>query len=73
MKRAIGPALLGVILLSLSALVYLLHYVIFRDAHHIFIYLLGDLGFVFIEVLLPDQVRFLNVTRAVAVETADDA
>jgi hypothetical protein len=31
---------------------YFLHYVIFKDAHHIFIYLIGDIAFVFIEVLL---------------------
>jgi len=31
---------------------YLLHYAIFRDPHHIFLYLVGDVAFVFIEVLL---------------------
>jgi len=31
---------------------YLLHYAIFRDPHHIFVYLVGDIAFVFIEVLL---------------------
>lgn len=36
----------------LSAIFYGVHYLIFRDAHHIFIYLLGDIAFVFIEVLL---------------------
>lgn len=29
-----------------------MHYFIFRDAHHIFIYLIGDIAFVFLEVLL---------------------
>jgi hypothetical protein len=43
---------LGLILVVLSALVYLLHYFIFRDSHHIFIYLIGDVAFVFIEVLM---------------------
>jgi len=43
---------IGIVLVALSALVYLLHYVLFRDAHHIFIYLVGDIAFVFIEVLL---------------------
>ena len=42
----------GVLLLLLSVLCYLVHFLIFRDAHHIFIYLLGDIAFVFIEVLL---------------------
>lgn len=42
----------AVALLSASAIAYTLHYFIFRDAHHIFIYLLGDLGFLFLDVLL---------------------
>ena len=44
--------MLGLVLVGLSALVYLAHYLIFRDAHHIFIYLIGDIAFVFLEVLL---------------------
>lgn len=43
---------LGVVLIVLSTLVYLLHYAIFHDLHHIFLYLIGDIAFVFIEVLL---------------------
>jgi len=43
---------LGILLVILSAMVYLIHYVIFRDPHHIFIYLIGDNAFVFIEVLM---------------------
>lgn len=35
-----------------SALVYFLHYLIFRDPHHIFIYMIGDLGFLFLDVML---------------------
>lgn len=42
----------AIILIILSALVYILHYVIFRDVHHIFLYLIGDIAFVFIEVLM---------------------
>lgn len=42
----------GVLLVLLSVFFYALHYAIFRDAHHIFIYLLGDIAFVFLEVLL---------------------
>ncbi|MBN1436148.1 MAG: hypothetical protein JW936_03660 [Sedimentisphaerales bacterium] len=44
--------LLGVLLVLASVVFYVLHYVIFRDAHHIFIYLVGDVAFVFIEVLM---------------------
>ena len=44
--------LLGLALLLLSALLYLMHYAIFEDAHHIYIYLLGDIAFLPVEVLL---------------------
>lgn len=44
--------LLGILLLVFSAVAYLVHYFIFRDAHHIFIYMIGDIAFVFIEVLM---------------------
>ena len=52
MKQLSWRVLLGASLLVLSALFYFLHYFIFRDPHHIFIYLLGDVAFVFVEVLL---------------------
>jgi len=44
--------MLGLLLIVLSAAVYFIHYLIFRDMHHIFLYLVGDIAFVFIEVLL---------------------
>ena len=40
------------VLLVLSVLLYGIHYAIFRDAHHIFIYMVGDLAFLPLEVLL---------------------
>lgn len=40
------------ILLALSAATYAIHYLIFRDLHHIFLYMIGDFGFLFIDVLL---------------------
>src|SRR4030043_766400 len=52
MKRFNWRIIFGISLILLSALLYILHYIIFRDARHIFIYLLGDIAFVFIEVLL---------------------
>ncbi len=39
-------------LLCASAVAYTIHYFIFKDAHHIFIYMVGDLGFLFLDVLL---------------------
>lgn len=52
MKRYRWQISLGIILIVLSAIVYMIHYIIFRDPHHIFIYLIGDIAFVFINVLL---------------------
>jgi hypothetical protein len=43
---------MGALLIGASALVYWIHYRVFHDAHHIFIYLLGDVAFVPLEVLL---------------------
>ena len=42
----------GVFLVALSALFYAIHFLLFHDGHHIFIYLVGDIAFVPIEVLL---------------------
>ncbi len=53
MKRLLNwQFILGLFLIALSALVYFIHYLIFRDVHHIMIYLIGDIAFVFFEVLL---------------------
>jgi len=52
MKRLNWQILLGLFLIALSAFFYFIHYAIFRDAHHIFIYMVGDIAFVPIEVLL---------------------
>ena len=43
---------LCLIFISASALTYTIHYLIFHDSHHIFIYMLGDIGFLFLDVLL---------------------
>ncbi|MFB0564556.1 MAG: hypothetical protein ACETWK_02620 [Candidatus Aminicenantaceae bacterium] len=42
----------SLLLISASVAVYIIHYLIFRDAHHIFIYMIGDIGFLFLDVLL---------------------
>ena len=52
MKRFSWQVLLGLSLVILSAMLYLLHSAVFRDPEHIFIYLVGDIAFVPIEVLL---------------------
>ena len=43
---------LSVLLIFLSVLLYYFHYFVFKDAHHILIYLVGDIAFIPIEVLL---------------------
>lgn len=52
MKRINWQILFGIALVLLSALLYFVHYLVFHDAHHIFIYMVGDIAFVPIEVLL---------------------
>ncbi len=52
MKRLGWQIKVGVSLVLLSALLYFAHYLLFQDSHHIFIYSVGDLAFVPIEVLL---------------------
>jgi hypothetical protein len=52
MKRLRWQIMLAVSLVALSALLYILHHAIFHDWHHIFIYLLGDVAFIPIEVLI---------------------
>ncbi len=52
MKRYSQFIILAIVFLAISGLLYLLHFYIFQDAHHIFLYLLGDLAFLPIEVFL---------------------
>jgi hypothetical protein len=63
MKHFSWQIILGLSLVVLSIVFYLLHYAIFRDPHHIFIYMIGDIAFVFIEVLLVTLIihRLLSV------------
>lgn len=51
-KSVQSQILSALLLILLSIFFYTLHYVLFHDAHHIFLYLVGDVAFVFIEVLL---------------------
>ncbi|MBS3908324.1 MAG: hypothetical protein KGZ93_01610 [Actinobacteria bacterium] len=56
MKLSSWQIRMGLSLICLSAAAYTIHYFIFRDAHHIFIYMVGDIAFVFTEVLLVSMV-----------------
>jgi len=52
MKRFSWPIILALSLLVVSTFLYVVHYAIFGDPHHIFIYMLGDIAFLPVEVLL---------------------
>jgi hypothetical protein len=51
-SRLLSWKILSVLFVAASAGLYFLHYLVFRDLHHIFLYLLGDLAFLFIDVLV---------------------
>jgi hypothetical protein len=51
-KRFSFTVWLAIGFVALSGLLYFVHYLIFRDPHHIFIYLLGDLAFLPLEALV---------------------
>ena len=42
----------GIGLVILSLILYTIHFMIFQDAHHIFLYLVGDIAFIPLEVLI---------------------
>ena len=52
MKKHGFLVLAGAVLSVLTVALYLIHYAIFRDAHHIYIYMVGDLAFLPLEILL---------------------
>jgi len=62
-KDKIWQIRFGLVLVVLSALLYVLHFVLFHDAHHILIYLVGDIAFVPIEVLLVTLIIHQLLTR----------
>jgi len=63
MKHVRWQFILGLLLVALSAILYFVHYLIFKDVHHIIIYLIGDIAFLPIEVLLVTMIihRLLEV------------
>lgn len=56
MKKHRWQLELAILLILLSFVLYVIHYIIFEDAHHIFIYLVGDIAFIPIEVLVVSLV-----------------
>ena len=56
MKKTDWRVKFSVLLILSSVLLYCFHYFVFKDAHHIFIVLVGELAFIPIEVLLVSLV-----------------
>ncbi|CAH2214155.1 hypothetical protein [Tepidibacter aestuarii] len=52
MKNTKWQIKLGIMLLILSAVLYYINYIVFHDLHHMFVFLLEDLAFIPIEVLV---------------------
>lgn len=52
MKGYRSLILIACILLSISIAIYVIHYLIFHDLNHIFIYMVGHLAFLPLEVLI---------------------
>jgi hypothetical protein len=69
MKRVNWQIVFGLSLLLLSAVIYVIHFAIFRDAHYIFKYLVGHLAFLPIHVLLVtiilDQLLKIREKRSI--------
>lgn len=62
MKPLSWQVRLGIALVAATAILYMIHYLIFRDAHGIFFYLLHDVAFIPFQVLLVTLIiaRFLS-------------
>lgn len=63
MKRINWQITLALGLILLSTVLYLVHFALFRDSHHIFIYFVGDVAFIPIEVLLVTVVIHQLLSR----------
>ncbi|MFA5099995.1 MAG: hypothetical protein WC547_03830 [Candidatus Omnitrophota bacterium] len=63
MKGVRWQILLSAGLIGLSAALYYAHFTIFKDSHHIFIYLLGDIAFIPIDVLLVTLIIHQIITK----------
>lgn len=71
MKAKLTMKQLVLLMISCSLAMYLLHYLIFRDFHHIAIFFLHDVAFVPLEALLVTLVFDRQLERTHAAETHD--
>jgi hypothetical protein len=69
MRKHFWLIALGLSLVFMSLGIYIVHYLVFSDAHHIYIYLVGDLAFLPVEVLvvtlIVDQMLGMREKHAV--------
>jgi hypothetical protein len=52
MKNRKSFIIIALLLIFISAIIYYIHYLLFHDLHHIFLYLVGDIAFLPLEVLI---------------------
>jgi hypothetical protein len=52
MKNRLSLIAIAAVFAAISISIYIIHYLIFHDPHHIFIFLIGDIAFLPLEVLL---------------------
>jgi hypothetical protein len=63
MRKRYWYLLIAASLILASVMIYVLHYAIFHDTHHVFIYMVGDLAFLPLEVLLVTVILDELLTR----------
>lgn len=68
MKNRTFLIIVAFILVACSALIYFIHYLIFHDEHHIFIFMLHDIAFLPLEVLIVGLV----IERILAKRESED-
>jgi hypothetical protein len=68
MKNRNSFVIIALLLIIISAIAYYIHYLFFHDLHHILIYLVGDIAFLPLEVLIVGLV----IERILAKREADE-
>ena len=65
MKHLKSHLILALGLIFCSFVFYFIHYKVFHDLHHLFIYMVGDIAFLFIEVLIVSLIieRLLHINE----------
>ena len=66
MKKYKRTFIIGAGLIGLSIILHYVHYLVFKDVHHVLIYLLGDVAFI------PLEVFFVSVVLEELIEARDE-